>query len=131
MLIIINDYYSLNNCCQISKSIGDAYLKRSEFQVDPSLQEFQFPGPLREPAISAEPFTHSRPLKPGDRFFIFASHGSWEHLTNQRAADIVYNNPRSVCICFLFFSLCLLSLPLGVKKLSVSFSYCMPCFLIS
>ncbi|KAK4857104.1 hypothetical protein QYF36_024525 [Acer negundo] len=30
-----------------------------------------------------------------DKFLIFASDGLWEHLTNQEAAEIVYNNPRA------------------------------------
>jgi len=50
--------------------------------------------------LTAEPSVCSRVLKPNDKFVIFASDGLWEHLTNQEAAEIVHNNPRTVRRCF-------------------------------
>ncbi|MCD7456505.1 hypothetical protein HAX54_031943 [Datura stramonium] len=50
----------------VSRSIGDAYLKKPEFAS----------------------------TQPGDRFIIFASDGLWELLSNQKAVEIVHNNPR-------------------------------------
>ncbi|XP_031476728.1 probable protein phosphatase 2C 43 [Nymphaea colorata] len=79
---------------QVSRSIGDAYLKRPEFIVDPSFPRFQLAGPLRRPVLSAEPSIRTRVIRPQDKFLIFASDGLWEHLTNQQAVEIVYAYPR-------------------------------------
>lgn len=95
---------------QVSRSIGDAYLKRPEFSLDPSFPRFHLPEPIRRPVLTSEPSICLRVLRPSDKFLIFASDGLWEHLTNQEAAEIVYNNPRAVCIdsmyqiLFFFFS---------------------------
>lgn len=85
------------NCYQVSRSIGDAYLKRPEFALDSSFPRFHLPDPIRGPVLSAEASVISRVLQPNDRFLIFASDGLWEHMTNQEAAEIVHNNPRNVC----------------------------------
>ncbi|WVY96249.1 hypothetical protein V8G54_028400 [Vigna mungo] len=79
----------------VSRSIGDAYLKRPEFSFDPSFPRFHLPEPIRRPVLTAEPSICSRVLRPNDKFVIFASDGLWEHLTNQEAAEIVHNNPRT------------------------------------
>lgn len=97
---------------KVSRSIGDAYLKRPEFTIDPSVPRFRLSEPLRRPVLSAEPSICTRVLRPQDRFLIFASDGLWEHLTNQEAAEIVYNYPRAVCSSFHTCSL-VLSLLLG------------------
>lgn len=94
---------------QVSRSIGDAYLKRPEFSLDPSFPRFHLPEPIRRPVLTAEPSICTRVLQPNDKFLIFASDGLWEHLTNQEAVDIVYNCPRAVCIIFkcIWFMFCL------------------------
>lgn len=92
----------------MSRSIGDAYLKKPEFSIDPSVQRFRLSEPLRRPVLTAEPSIYARVLRPQDKFLIFASDGLWEHLTNQEAAEIVYNYPRAVC-CSLFILLVLIS----------------------
>lgn len=94
---------------QVSRSIGDAYLKKPEFSLDPSFPRFHLAEPLRRPVLSAEPSLSARVLQPNEKFLIFASDGLWEHLSNQQAVEIVYNNPRAVrhvleylsffCIC--------------------------------
>jgi len=91
---------SHQNWDQVSKSIGDAYLKRPEFSFDPSFPRFHLPDPISRPVLSAEPSMCSRVLQPNDKFVIFASDGLWEHMTNQEAAEIVHNNPRTVCLTF-------------------------------
>ena len=81
---------------QVSRSIGDAYLKRSEFSLDPSFPRFHLAEPLRRPVLTAEPSLSTRVLQPHDKFLIFASDGLWEQLSNQQAVEIVYKNPRAV-----------------------------------
>lgn len=92
----------LNSDIQVSRSIGDAYLKRPEFSLDPSFPRFQLPEPLGRPVLSAEPSVCTRVLQLEDRFIIFASDGLWEHMTNQEAVEIVHNSPREVFHSLLF-----------------------------
>lgn len=80
---------------QVSRSIGDAYLKKPEFSFDSSVPRFHVPEPIRRPLLSSEPSIHMRVLRPNDKFVIFASDGLWEHVTNQEAVEIVYNYPRA------------------------------------
>jgi len=76
-------------------------LKRREFALDPSITRFRLPEPLRRPVLTSEPSICTRALHPQDKFIIFATDGLWEHLTNQQAVEIVYNNPRRVCLWYL------------------------------
>ncbi|MBA0814708.1 hypothetical protein Gohar_020518, partial [Gossypium harknessii] len=80
---------------QVSRSIGDAYLKKPEFSLDPSFPRFHLSEPIRRPVLTAEPSLCTRVLQPSDKFLIFASDGLWEHLTNQQAVEIVSNSPRA------------------------------------
>ncbi|GAA0166611.1 protein phosphatase [Lithospermum erythrorhizon] len=79
---------------QVSRSIGDVYLKKPEFNRDPIFQQFGNPVPMRRPALSAEPSIVTRKLKPQDLFLIFASDGLWEHLSDDEAVKIVSTSPR-------------------------------------
>lgn len=81
---------------QISRSIGDVYLKRAEFNREPLYAKFRLRDPIRRPILSSEPSISVHQLQPHDQFVIFASDGLWEHLSNQEAVDIVQNHPRSV-----------------------------------
>lgn len=89
---------------QVSRSIGDAYLKRPEFALDPSFPRFHLPEPLRRPVLRADPSISVKDIEPNDKFIIFASDGLWEQLTNQEAVEIVHNNPRVVCSRMLLLS---------------------------
>ncbi|KAG4913064.1 hypothetical protein AAZX31_19G133900 [Glycine max] len=80
---------------QVSRSIGDAYLKWPQFSLDPSFPRFHMPEPITQPVLTAEPSLCSRVLQPHDKFLIFASDGLWEYMTNQQAAEIVQKNPRN------------------------------------
>ncbi|KAJ4760062.1 Phosphatase 2C family protein [Rhynchospora pubera] len=80
---------------QVSRSIGDVYLKKPEYSKDPLFQQFVSPVTLKRPVMTAEPQIRVRKLKPQDRFVIFASDGLWEHLTDEAAVEIVFRNPRS------------------------------------
>lgn len=81
---------------QVSRSIGDVYLKKAEFNREPLYSKFRLREPFKRPILSSEPSISVIELQPHDQFVIFASDGLWEHLKNEEAVDIVQNNPRSV-----------------------------------
>ena len=81
---------------QVSRSIGDMYLKKQEFNREPLYARFRVTEPLLRPVLSAEPTILVHDLQPNDRFLIFASDGLWEHLSNEEAVDIVNNHPHRV-----------------------------------
>lgn len=81
---------------QVSRSIGDAYMKHAQFNREPINPKFRISEPMRMPILSANPSIVSHHLQPSDCFLIFASDGLWEHLSNQEAVDIVHNHPRTV-----------------------------------
>jgi pyruvate dehydrogenase phosphatase len=99
LLIVCWHKYSCSSlllCVQISRSIGDAYLKSSEFNREPLLARFRIPGPFHKQILCPEPSILEHRLCAEDQFVIFASDGLWEHLSNQEAVDIVYSSPRNV-----------------------------------
>nr|GMD00337.1 probable protein phosphatase 2C 60 [Ipomoea batatas] len=79
----------------ISRSIGDVYLKKAEFNKEPLYAKFRLREPFKKPILSADPSISVRQLESDDQFIIFASDGLWEHLSNQEAVNIVQNNPRN------------------------------------
>lgn len=85
---------------QISRSIGDFYLKKAEFNREPLYAKFRLRDPIKRPILSADPAISVLQLQPHDQFIIFASDGLWEHLSNQEAVNIVQNHPRSVRFFF-------------------------------
>lgn len=80
---------------QVSRSIGDVYLKKPEFNRDPMFSKIGLPVCLKRPVLTAEPSLHERTLLPEDRFLIFASDGLWEHMTDQEAVDMVNGSSRN------------------------------------
>lgn len=80
----------------MSRSIGDVYLKKPEFNRDPMYQQFLNPVPMKRPVVTAEPSILTRNIKPQDMFLIFASDGLWEQLSDEAAVEIVFKNPRAV-----------------------------------
>ncbi|KAG0460902.1 hypothetical protein HPP92_021199 [Vanilla planifolia] len=72
IVVMKHKVWRVKGVIQVSRSIGDAYLKDAEFNRDPLLANL-----------------------PKDLFVIFASDGLWEHLGNQEAAEIVHMYPRS------------------------------------
>ncbi|KAL3623792.1 hypothetical protein CASFOL_032608 [Castilleja foliolosa] len=95
ILVMKQGVWRIKGIIQVSRSIGDAYLKRPEFGLDSSFPRFHLPEPLRHPVLRSDPAIFTRDLQRNDKFVIFASDGLWEHLTNQDAVLIVNNNPRS------------------------------------
>ncbi|KAI3442986.1 Protein-serine/threonine phosphatase [Psidium guajava] len=94
IVMLKHKIWRVKGLIQVSRSIGDAYLKRAEFNREPLPRKFRLPEPFLKPILSSEPSVSVHRLQPEDHFLIFASDGLWEHLSNQRAVDIVKNYPR-------------------------------------
>ncbi|XP_048231993.1 probable protein phosphatase 2C 38 isoform X3 [Ricinus communis] len=94
IVVLKHKVWRVKGLIQVSRSIGDAYLKRAEFNREPLLAKFRLPEPFSKPILKAEPTISVKKLYPEDLFLIFASDGLWEHLSNQEAVDIVNNCPR-------------------------------------
>eukprot|EP00268_Persea_americana_P024239 TRINITY_DN2368_c0_g1_i6.p1 TRINITY_DN2368_c0_g1~~TRINITY_DN2368_c0_g1_i6.p1 ORF type:complete len:398 (+),score=64.68 TRINITY_DN2368_c0_g1_i6:345-1538(+) len=95
IVMLKHNVWRVKGLIQISRSIGDVYLKKAEFNREPLFAKFRLREPFRRPILSSEPSISVHPLQPHDQFLIFASDGLWEHLSNQEAVNIVQNHPHS------------------------------------
>ncbi|XP_030514244.1 probable protein phosphatase 2C 60 [Rhodamnia argentea] len=95
IVVLKHNVWRVKGIIQVSRSIGDVYLKKAEFNREPLYAKFRLREPFRRPILSAEPSISVHQLQPHDRFIIFASDGLWEHIGNQEAVDIVQNHPRN------------------------------------
>ncbi|KAI9071440.1 hypothetical protein K1719_032193 [Acacia pycnantha] len=95
IVVAKHNVWRVKGLIQVSKSIGDAYLKKTEFNREPLPLKYRLPEPIFKPILSCEPSISTHKLDPRDQFLIFASDGLWEHLSNQEAVSIVSNNPRN------------------------------------
>ncbi|XVF15970.1 hypothetical protein REPUB_Repub09cG0201800 [Reevesia pubescens] len=95
IVVLKHNVWRVKGLIQVSRSIGDFYLKKPEFNREPLYQKFRLREPIRKPILSSEPSISVHELQPHDEFVIFASDGLWEHLSNQDAVDIVQNHPRN------------------------------------
>ncbi|XP_057525808.1 probable protein phosphatase 2C 28 [Amaranthus tricolor] len=95
IVVLKHNVWRVKGLIQISRSIGDVYLKKAEYNREPLFAKFRLREPFKRPILSADPSILVHELQPHDQFVIFASDGLWEHLTNQEAVDIVQNNPRN------------------------------------
>ncbi|ONH97181.1 hypothetical protein PRUPE_7G174300 [Prunus persica] len=95
IVVLKHNVWRVKGLIQVSRSIGDIYLKKAEFNREPLYTKFRLREPFTRPILSSEPSISVHELQPHDQFVIFASDGLWEHLSNQEAVDIVQNHPRS------------------------------------
>ncbi|KAK2415437.1 Protein phosphatase 2C family protein [Trifolium repens] len=95
IVVLKNNVWRVKGLIQISRSIGDVYLKKAEFNREPLFAKFRLREPFKKPILSSEPSISVHQLQPQDQFIIFASDGLWEQLSNQEVVDIVQNNPHS------------------------------------
>ncbi|KAL3341251.1 hypothetical protein AABB24_025679 [Solanum stoloniferum] len=96
IVVLKHNVWRVKGLIQISRSIGDIYLKKPEYNREPLYAKFRLREPFKRPILSSDPSITVQELEPHDQFLILASDGLWEHLTNQEAVDIVQNSPRSV-----------------------------------
>ncbi|XP_077216150.1 putative protein phosphatase 2C 78 [Tasmannia lanceolata] len=87
--------WRIKGIIQVSRSIGDIYLKKPEFSRDSLFHQFGCPIPLKRAVMTAEPSIQIRKIKPQDLFLIFASDGLWEQLSDEAAVELVFKNPRA------------------------------------
>ncbi|KAE9611704.1 hypothetical protein Lal_00011875 [Lupinus albus] len=87
--------WRIKGIIQVSRSIGDVYLKKPDIYRDPDFQQYLNPIPLKYPVMTSEPSIIIRDLEPEDLFLIFASDGLWEQLSDEAAVDIVFKYPRA------------------------------------
>ncbi|VVA12335.1 PREDICTED: probable phosphatase 2C [Prunus dulcis] len=95
IVVLKHKVWRVKGLIQVSRSIGDAYLKRQEFNKEPLLAKFRLSEPFHKPILKAEPTILVQKLYPEDQFLVFASDGLWEQLSSQEAVDIVQNYPRN------------------------------------
>lgn len=94
IVVLRHNVWRVKGLIQISRSIGDVYLKKAEFNREPLYARFRLREPITRPILSSDPEISVHELEPHDQFLIFASDGLWEQLSNQEAVDIVQNNPH-------------------------------------
>ncbi|KAI3725860.1 hypothetical protein L1987_65656 [Smallanthus sonchifolius] len=95
IVVLKHNVWRVKGLIQISRSIGDVYLKKAEFNREPLYAKFRLRDPIRRSILSSDPSISVHEIQPHDQFLIFASDGLWEHLSNQEAVDIVQNNPHN------------------------------------
>ncbi|EPS66771.1 hypothetical protein M569_08005, partial [Genlisea aurea] len=95
IVLLKHNVWRVKGLIQISRSIGDVYLKNAEYNKEPLQPRFRIREPFSKPILSSEPSVAEHRLQPHDQFIIFASDGLWEHLSNQQAVDLVNNRRRS------------------------------------
>ncbi|KAL5217344.1 hypothetical protein ABZP36_018028 [Zizania latifolia] len=95
IVVLKHNVWRVKGLIQISRSIGDVYLKRPEYNREPLHSKFRLRETFKRPILSSEPAIAVHQIQPNDHFVIFASDGLWEHLSNQEAVDLVQSNPRN------------------------------------
>ncbi|CAN6467980.1 unnamed protein product [Victoria cruziana] len=95
IVILKHGVWRIKGIIQVSRSIGDVYLKHPQFSGESINGKFKVPEPVKMPVLTANPSIVSLNLRPCDSFLIFASDGLWEHLSNEKAVEIVHGHPTA------------------------------------
>ncbi|KAK3148435.1 hypothetical protein QOZ80_3BG0295060 [Eleusine coracana subsp. coracana] len=95
IVVLKHNVWRVKGLIQISRSIGDVYLKRPEYNREPLHSKFRLRETFQKPILSSEPQITEHQIQPNDQFVIFASDGLWEHLSNQEAVELVQSSPRN------------------------------------
>ncbi|GAB2246667.1 hypothetical protein Droror1_Dr00002160 [Drosera rotundifolia] len=80
--VLQNRIWHVKGIIQISRSIGDVYLKKWKFNREPLPPKYRLQEPFHKPILRAEPSITVQMLQPEDRFLIFASDGLWDQLSS-------------------------------------------------
>ncbi|KAI3738373.1 hypothetical protein L2E82_28402 [Cichorium intybus] len=95
IVVMKHNVWRVKGLIQVSRSIGDAYLKNPEFNRAPLLPKFRISQSFSKQILSPEPSISIHQIESNDEFLIFASDGLWEQLSNEEAVEIVHTNPRN------------------------------------
>ncbi|CAN6300247.1 unnamed protein product [Urochloa humidicola] len=95
IVILKHNVWRVKGIIQITRSIGDVYLKIPEFNREPLHSKFRLHETFTRPLLSSDPAITVQQIQPTDKFIIFASDGLWEQLSNQEAVDMVQSSPRN------------------------------------
>ncbi|XP_010259228.1 PREDICTED: probable protein phosphatase 2C 42 isoform X2 [Nelumbo nucifera] len=95
IVVLKHGVWRVKGIIQVSRSIGDVYMKHAQYNREPLNGKFRLSEPMDMPILTANPSVVSLPLQPNDSFIIFASDGLWEHLSNEKAVDIVHNHQHA------------------------------------
>ncbi|MCO5562725.1 hypothetical protein L7F22_016357 [Adiantum nelumboides] len=94
IVVLKHGVWRVKGIIQVSRSIGDLYLKKPEYNRDLLFSHAGLPLALTRPVLSAEPALYERTLVQEDHFLIFASDGLWEQITDQEACKLVQCSPQ-------------------------------------
>ncbi|KAG0460768.1 hypothetical protein HPP92_020633 [Vanilla planifolia] len=99
IVMLRQNVWRIKGLIQVSRTIGDIYLKKPEFNREPLPAKFLLKETFKQPILRAEPSISVVTIHPDDQFIIFASDGLWEQLSNQDAVNMVQNGPRKGIAC--------------------------------
>ncbi|KAJ4733442.1 Phosphatase 2C family protein [Rhynchospora pubera] len=95
LLKLRNGRWLVRDRIEVTRAIGDVYLKFSEFNRFPLQARFRLQHSILRPILKAEPIVEAYQLDEHDKFVIFASNGLWGEVTNEQAVTVVRASPRS------------------------------------